>query len=303
MAQQSDTVRVDGHDVRFTNAEKVFYPQTGATKGEVLDYYLRIAPLLVPQAAWRPATRKRWVAGVGTAEHPGKVFFRKDLEPGAPDWLPTAQMVHQNGTNTYPMVNGAAVLAWTSQLGALELHTPQWRFASDGTQANPDRLVIDLDPGPGVDLRGCAEVALLVRRVFSSQSLATYPVTSGSKGIHVYVPLDGSLSSDDATALAKDVASGLQVDYPERVVTVQKRSERGGRVLIDWSQNSRAKTTVCPYSLRGRLIPNVAAPRTWEEIEDEDLRQLSYLEVLDRVEEGFDPLSDLGWYEDHAPRV
>lgn len=301
MAKTTPMMQIDGHDVRFTNPEKVMYPETGTTKAEVLNYYLRVAKVLIPQSSWRPATRKRWVEGVGSAAKPGPVFFRKDLEAGAPPWLPTGQMRHKSGVNTYPLVNDAAVLAWMTQLAALEIHTPQWRFNSLGAEMNPDRLVVDLDPGPDADLAECVEVAFLVRQFFDQNAMPVYPVTSGSKGIHLYVPLDGTVTSAQATQLAKDLASDLQGKYPNKVVAVQKKAERQGRVLLDWSQNSSAKTTVCPYSLRGRTQPYVAAPRTWEEIGDGQLRQLSYEEVLARVEAGLDPMDALGWHEDGPP--
>lgn len=302
MTQGTNAVEVDGHSIRFTHPEKVMYPETGTTKADVLDYYLRIAEVLVPQSAWRPATRKRWIGGVGTAKEPGKVFFRKDLEKGAPEWLPTGQMQHKKGINTYPLVNSAAALAWFAQMDALEIHVPQWRFDADGNECNPDRLVIDLDPGPGVDLQGCARIALKVRELFQEMGRESFPVTSGSKGIHLYVPLGGNLTSEDASGIAKRVATDLETQLPDRVVSMQKKALRDGRVLLDWSQNSSAKTTVCPYSLRGRQRPWVAAPRTWEEIEDPRLAQLTYQEVLERVAGGVDPIASLGWYGPGAPK-
>ncbi len=302
MTQGTNAVEVDGHSVRFTHPEKIMYPETGTTKADVLDYYLRIAEVLVPQSAWRPATRKRWIGGVGTAKEPGKVFFRKDLEKGAPVWLPTGQMQHKKGINTYPLVNSAAALAWFAQMDALEIHVPQWRFDAAGNECNPDRLVIDLDPGPGVDLQGCAQIALKVRELFQEMGRESFPVTSGSKGIHLYVPLGGNLTSEDASGIAKRVATDLETQLPDRVVSMQKKALRDGRVLLDWSQNSSAKTTVCPYSLRGRQRPWVAAPRTWEEIEDPRLAQLTYQEVLERVAGGVDPIASLGWYGPGAPK-
>ena len=301
MGEDKDVIEVGGHTLRFTHPEKVMYPPTGTTQRDVLEYYLAIAPLLLPQSAWRPATRKRWVDGVGTPADPGKVFFRKDLERGAPEWLPTAEIAHRKRTNTYPLVNDAAVLAWFAQMAALEIHVPQWRFDERGRRMNPDRLVIDLDPGPGVDLRGCAEVALMVRDLLDTRGQETFPVTSGSKGIHLYLPLDGEITSEEASALAHHLALQLEENHPSRVVAIQKKTAREGRVLLDWSQNSPAKTTVCPYSLRGRTRPMVACPRTWEEIEDPGLEQLPYQEVLGRAAKGVDPMRKLGWYGAVAP--
>lgn len=295
------TIQVDGHSVNLTNLDKILYPTTGTTKGDVLDYYLQVAPLMVPQAAWRPATRKRWVNGVGTEEQPGKFFFRKNLESSAPSWVPTDQIEHQHGTNIYPLVNNAAVLAWFAQVAALEVHVPQWRFDDEGVANPPDRLVFDLDPGPGTGLEECAIVAKAIREILSGANLDPLPVTSGSKGLHLYAALDGSVDSEQASALAHKVAGALETDMPDLVVAMQRKALREGKVLIDWSQNSASKTTICPYSLRGRIRPTVAAPRMWEELDEPNLRQLTYLEVLERAEEGIDPLASQGWYETHAP--
>lgn len=294
MATREQTVEVDGRRLKLSNLDKVLYPATGTTKGEVIDYYRRVAPLMIPQAARRPATRKRWVDGVGTAEKPGKVFFRKDLEDHAPDWLPRADIEHSDGTSTYPLIEETAVLVWLAQLAALEIHTPQWRFDQDLEPANPDRMVLDLDPGEGAELADCARVAGWCREILTDMGLDAYPVTSGSKGIHLYAPLDGSSTADEIAGVAHELARALEQDHPDHVVSAMKKSLRGGKVLVDWSQNNGHKTTVCPYSLRGRLEPTVAAPRTWEEIEDPGLQHLGLDEVLDRVEDGQDPIAPLG---------
>ncbi|EMQ99900.1 ATP-dependent DNA ligase [Paeniglutamicibacter gangotriensis] len=289
-----ELVTVAGHRLRVSNLDKVLYPQTGTTKGEVLAYYAQVAHVLVPQAAQRPATRKRWVNGVGTAQDPGPVFFRKDLEDSAPDWVPRATLKHKDHDSTYPLVDNAAVLAWLGQLAALEIHVPQWRFDQDLAPARPDRMVLDLDPGPGAGLGECAAVALMCREVLEGMGLRTFPVTSGSKGIHVYAGLDGSHTSDQISAVAKELARGMAQEYPDLVVAQMKRSLREGKVFIDWSQNNASKTTVCPYSLRGKDTPWVAAPRTWDEIEEPGLRQLEFHEVLERVASGHDPIAPLG---------
>lgn len=298
---KSSMVEIEGHSLKVSNLDKIMYPATGTTKADVMDYYLQVAPVLIPQSAWRSATRKRWVDGVGTKETPGKVFFRKDLEPSAPNWIPTGKLEHRSGTTTYPLVNNAAVLAWFAQVAALEVHVPQWRFNNSGAQNPPDRLVIDLDPGPGAGLPECAEVAQAVREILTEIGLAPVPVTSGSKGIHLYAPLDGQISSDRASAIARRLAEALEKDLPDLVVATQRKTERTGKVLVDWSQNNAAKTTVCPYSLRGRDQPTVAAPRTWEELQEPNLRQLSYQEVLERVKDGIDPLASQGWDATGAP--
>ncbi|ATG52845.1 ATP-dependent DNA ligase [Brachybacterium vulturis] len=294
MASHEQHVEVDGHRLRLSNLDKVLYPATGTTKGEVIQYYHRIAPLLIPQASRRPATRKRWVDGVGTAEKPGTVFFRKDLEDHAPDWLPRADLEHNDGISTYPLVDEPAVLVWLAQLAALEIHTPQWRFDGDLEPAHPDRLVLDLDPGEGAGLPQCAQVASWCREILTDMGLEAYPVTSGSQGLHLYAPLDGETTAREVSQVARRLARALEEDHPEEVISTQTRSQRAGKVLVDWSQNNGSKTTVCPYSLRGRLRPTVAAPRTWEEIEDPDLAQLELDEVLARAEDGVDPIAPLG---------
>ncbi|WIY82926.1 ATP-dependent DNA ligase [Propionimicrobium sp. PCR01-08-3] len=303
MATKRQTIEVGGLKLAVSNLDKVMYPETGTTKGDVLDYYLQIAPVLVPQAAWRPATRKRWVNGVGTADDPGEVFFRKDLEDGTPGWVPTGKIVHKERTNVYPLANNAAVLAWFAQLAALEVHVPQWRFGSDGAPRNPDRLVLDLDPGEGAGLKECVAVAHMIRDILTDMKLDAVPVTSGSKGIHLYAPLDGRTTSDQVAAVAKQLAESLEKEAPKQVIAIQKRAERAGKVLVDWSQNNAAKTTVCPYSLRGRMRPTVACPRTWDELDDPKLAQLDYREVLKRVADGLDPIADQGWPFDQAPEA
>lgn len=289
MAGREQTVQVQGHRLRLTNLDKVLYPATGTTKGEVIDYYSRIAPVILPLLAGRPVTRKRWPDGVGDAEHPGMSFFTKDLERGAPDWLPRMPIEHSSGTKTYPLIDSQAALVWLGQVASLELHVPQWRFAGDGTAANPDRLVLDLDPGPGVGLAQCAEIARLVREILRGMSLEAVPVTSGSKGIHLYAPLPGSLTSEAASNLARELARALETDHPDLVVSSMSKAARPGKVFLDWSQNNGKKTTISPYSLRGREHPTVAAPRTWEELAEPDLRQLLFTEVLERAAAGIAP--------------
>lgn len=284
---------VDGHRLKLTSLDKVIYPETETTKAEVIHYYAEIAPFLLPHSTDRPATRKRWVNGVGTADRPGQMFFQKNLDNSAPSWVERRGIEHKDHTNTYPLVNDAATLTWLAQISALEIHVPQWRFGPRGKILNPDRLVLDLDPGDGAGLPECVEVAMYARSILQDMGLQPLPVTSGSKGIHLYAPLDGRQSSDEVSAVAKELARALQADHPDLVVSDMKRTLRTGKVLVDWSQNNAAKTTVCPYSLRGRLRPMVAAPRTWEEFEDPKLEHLDYREVLERVRAGIDPATAL----------
>lgn len=286
-----ERVRVAGRELTLTNLDKVIYPQTGTTKADVLAYYAAVAHVLIPAAANRPATRKRWVNGVGTAEKPGEVFFQKNLEDSAPGWLPRAAITHKDRTIHYPMVNDPAVLTWFGQINSLEIHVPQWRVDSHGNQLNPDRLVLDLDPGEGAGLPECREVALLARAILQDVGLDPVPVTSGSKGIHLYAPLDGTQTSDQISAFARELARALEADHPDLAVSDMKKTLRRGKVLVDWSQNNAAKTTIVPYSLRGRPTPMAAAPRTWREISSPRLRHLDYQEVLQRVRDGKDPFA------------
>lgn len=293
MAAASDKqiVTVDGRRLPVTNLGKVLYPETGTTKADVLDYYTRVAPLLLPHSAWRPATRKRWVHGVGTEDAPGQMFFQKDLGDGTPDWVKRFEIEHSDHTNTYPVVNDRATLAWLAQIAALEIHVPQWRFGPRGARKNPDRMVFDLDPGDGVGLPECVEAARLCREILDDMGMPAFPVTSGSKGIHLYASLDGKQTSDQVSQVAHELARALEADHPDLVVSDMKKALRVGKVLLDWSQNNGAKTTIAPYSLRGRARPTVAVPRTWEELESPELRHLEYDEVLDRIESTGDPMA------------
>jgi len=294
MAATSDqTVIVDGYPIKLTNLDKVLYPETKTTKADVIGYYAQVASVMVPHLKDRPATRKRWPDGVGSGEVKPTVFFAKDLPKGTPDWVSRYKIIHRDHDNYYPVVNDLATLTWLAQLAALEIHVPQWKFAPSGEPRNPDRLVLDLDPGPGVTLSECAEIAVLVRDILGDIGHEPVPVTSGSKGIHLYAQLDGALSTSQATELARELAMALEADHRDRVISSMKRSARDGKVFIDWSQNNGAKTTVSPYSLRGRQHPTVAAPRTWQELASPDLRQLDYTEMADRIAELGDLLGSL----------
>jgi len=285
-------VRIGGRRLRLSNLDKVLYPETGTTKGEVIDYYSRIAPLLLPHVADRPLTRKRWPDGVGTDADPGEPFFAKALEPGAPAWVRRFPIDHSSGAKDYPLVDDLPTLVYLAQVASLELHVPQWRFTSDGERQNPDRLVLDLDPGPGVGLAECAEVARWARAILQDIGLEPFPVTSGSKGIHLYARLDGRQSSDAASAVAKELARAIEADHPDLVVSQMAKAARPGKVFIDWSQNNGSKTTIAPYSLRGRPRPYVAAPRTWQELDDPDLRHLLFSEVLERPDDPLAPVDE-----------
>jgi bifunctional non-homologous end joining protein LigD len=283
--------------VKLTNPDKVLYPASGTTKAEVFDYYINIAGVMIPHIAGRAATRKRWPNGVDEAS-----FFEKQLASSAPDWLNRASITHRSGTTTYPIIDTVEGLAWIAQQAALEVHVPQWRFVPGGRSgAGEDavdpgpatRLVFDLDPGEGVKMKQLCEVAQAVRDLMGDIGLTTYPLTSGSKGLHLYAPLEEPVSSRGAVVLAKRVAQQLEQAMPKLVTATMTKSLRTGKVFLDWSQNNGSKTTIAPYSLRGREHPTVAAPRTWDEIADPKMRHLRFDEVLQRVEKNGDLLAEL----------
>jgi len=284
------TVLVDGRRLQVSNLDKVMYPATETTKGEVLNYYARVAPFLLPHLADRPVTRVRWPHGTD-----GPSFFEKNLPAGAPSWLhavvmPTSGSRSDSGNDTisYPVVHNTAALTYLVNLASLELHVPQWRFDDDGRPGNPDRMVIDLDPGTPAGLHECAQLALLVRDRLQRIGLATAPVTSGSKGMQLYARLPGEQDSDTIRDIAREIAQDLTKVRPQLVVWKMTKSLRPGKVLLDWSQNAASKTTITPYSLRGKDAPLVAAPRTWAEVEGgaerpDALRQLDLDDVLARL--------------------
>ena len=293
MAPEAQNVQIDGRRLRITNLDKVVYPETGTTKGEIIAYYTAIAPHILPLLDGRPVTRKRWVEGVGTADAPADAFFTKQLEPGAPSWIPRQEIQHSDGPKAYPLVEDVPTLVWLAQVAAIELHVPQWRFDTDGLPGTPDRLVLDLDPGPGVGLAQCAEVARIARALLTDIGLVPVPVTSGSKGIHLYAALPGQQTSDEISSVVKEIARLIETEHPDLATSTMAKAARGGKVFLDWSQNNGKKTTISPYSLRGRAQPWVAAPRTWEELDDPDLAQLDFASVLERAESALDPLEPL----------
>src|SRR5699024_840355 len=231
-------VHVAGRTLRVSSLDKVLYPATGTTKGEVLTYYVQIADRLLPELVGRPVTRIRWPHGVG-----GESFFEKNVPSGVPDWLPRVTLTGHGSrsgraTVTYPLVTDLAALVYLVNLGSLELHVPQWRVDHDGQPLPPDRLVIDLDPGPGAGLTECARVALLVRERLETVWLESRPVTSGSKGMQLYADLDGGRSSDEVSAVTKGLAQQLTEQHPGLMLWQMARARRTGKVFLDWSQNS-----------------------------------------------------------------
>ena len=278
-AAEGTRVEVAGRRLRLTSLDKLLYPSTETTKGEVLHYYAQVASVILPHLAHRALTRVRFPHGVGD-----QMFFEKNLPSGAPSWLPRVRI----DDVTYPMVDDLAELTYLVNLNSIELHIPQWTVDGEGRRRHPDRLVIDLDPGAPAGLRECAIAALMVRERLEALGLDLFPVTSGSKGMQLYAGLSGDLTSDQVRDLTQQLAQELTKKHPELIVWKMTKSLRPGKVFLDWSQNVAAKTTICPYSLRGRETPTVAAPRTWAEVEagaeDDSLEQLMFDEVLDRLD-------------------
>ncbi|HET8769133.1 MAG TPA: non-homologous end-joining DNA ligase [Pedococcus sp.] len=281
-------VEVAGRRLKLTSLDKLLYPHTETTKGEVLNYYAQVADVILPHLAGRPVTRVRWPHGTSDQS-----FFEKNLPSGAPSWLPRVQV----DDVTYPMVQDLSHLTYLVNLNSIELHVPQWRVDADGKRLHPDRLVVDLDPGAPAGLEECAQVALLVRDRLGELGLDLYPVTSGSKGMQLYATMPGDLSSDQTRDLAQQLAQELTKKHPDLIVWKMTKSLRPGKVFLDWSQNVAAKTTICPYSLRGKDAPTVAAPRTWDEVEQGAeggrFEQLDLEEVLERLDSEGDLIEDL----------
>lgn len=291
------SVEVEGRRLALSNLDKVLYPDTGFTKGEVIDYYSRIAPVLLPHLAHRAATRVRFPDGVE-----GNSFFEKNAPKATPEWvrtvtLPTPGSSRGRETIDFVVVEDLPTLIWLANLAALELHVHQWTVGPRGGVRGVDRLVFDLDPGAPAGFRECAQVALLLREVLTDLGLEPLPKTSGSKGMQLYIGL-AETDAERAHGFARDLAVAMEEAHPGLVVHRMEKALRGGKVLIDWSQNAAAKTTVAPYSLRARARPTVSTPVTWDEVAEAARgRELAFtaVEVLDRVEEVgdlFAPLFD-----------
>ncbi|GAB6899730.1 non-homologous end-joining DNA ligase [Kineosporia succinea] len=295
MPANEQLVDVGGRTLRLRNLDKVLYPSTGTTKGELLHYLTSVSGLLLPHLKDRPATRKRWPDGVESST----TFFEKNVPRGAPSWLRDVTLPAPGSTKdremvTYPLIDDLAGLVWAANLAALELHVPQWRVGPRGAAKDPDLLVIDLDPGAPAGLPQCAEVAWAVREKLEDDGLVAFPVTSGGKGMQLYAAVSGKQDATTVREYAHRLAEGLEREMPRLVVSRMAKALRKNKVLLDWSQNHSAKTTICPFSPRGRERPTVAAPRTWDELDDPGaLRQLEFGEVLDRVPDLGDPLAEL----------
>ncbi len=283
-AGRSVEVRVGDRTLRLTNLDKVYWPEVGFTKGQMIDYYTRVAPALLPHLRDRPLTLKRYPEGVG-----GEMFYEKNCPKHRPPWIETAQ-VWSDGNDRYMqycMVQDLPSLVWVAQLGTIELHTS---LSLCEKLPQPRMLVFDLDPGPPATIVECCRVAMWLRDWFTEHSLQACAKTSGSKGLQVYVPLNTPVDYEQTKTISRGVAQKLERERPQHVVHMQRKTLREGKVLIDWSQNDEYKTTVNVYSLRARDRPTVSTPVRWDEVErcleagDPDLLAFDSDAVLQRIE-------------------
>jgi bifunctional non-homologous end joining protein LigD len=254
-------VEIGGRRLKLTNLEKVLYPAAGFTKGQVIDYYARIAPVLVPHLSGKPLTLKRYPSGVDS-----EFFFEKNATKHRPEWVQTAPIWSEGNQReiNYILANDLATIVWLANLAAIELH-PSLSLAED--IESPRTMVFDLDPGPPANIVQCCQVGLWLRDIFEHFKLESFPKTSGSKGLQIYVPLNTKTSYDDTKPFAHALARLLENEHRELVVSDMKKAIRTGKVLVDWSQNDEHKTTISVYSLRARERPTVSTPVTWEEVE------------------------------------
>jgi bifunctional non-homologous end joining protein LigD len=288
-------VEVEGRQLVLSNLEKVLYPEVGFSKAQVIDYYSRIAPVMLPHLRGRPATFKRYPDG---AE--GKFFFEKNAPKHKPDWVRTVELASPGSTKNretidYVVIDDLPTLVWAANLASLELHVPMWRVGPRGAPKGADTLVFDLDPGPPATIVECCAVAQILREALAEDGLSGYPKTSGSKGLQLYVPVK-PVDPERTWSYAKELAQRLEREHPPLIVFKMEKALRPGKVLVDWSQNSPAKTTVAPYSLRARPRATASTPVTWDEVEactrPEDL-SFTADEVLERVAAHGDLLAPL----------
>jgi bifunctional non-homologous end joining protein LigD len=290
-------VTIEGHRLELTNLDKVLYPEAGVTKAEVIHYYSQVAPVLLPHVAGRPVTLRRYPDGVD-----GPSFFEKNAARSAPPWVQTVDVPRHLGSSRgrsrkdrdeedihYVLICDRASLAWAGNLAALELHVPMWRATGAAGEAPADLMVFDLDPGAPATIVECCTVGLWLRDALADAGYRALPKTSGSKGLQLYVPLDPVRPAEESSAEAHRIAKELEREHPDAVVSNMRKDLRKGKVLIDWSQNSAAKTTVAPYSLRARPRPTVSTPVTWDEVEagadGDNPLVFEHTDVLRRVEE------------------
>jgi bifunctional non-homologous end joining protein LigD len=291
--KQTVTVEVDGRQLTLSNLTKVLYPEVGFSKGEIIVYYSRIAPVLLPHLADRPLTVKRYPNGVDQ-----QFFFEKNAPRGTPSWVRTVTLPAPGSTKSrdtidYVVVEGLPTVVWLANLAALELHVPQWRVAPAARDSAPpkraarprtDLVVFDLDPGPPATIAECCEVAVRLRELLENHGLRPVAKTSGSKGMQVSAPIDVA-DQELPSRYAHAVARHLERELPGLVVSRMAKSLRPGKVFVDWSQNNPAKTTVAPYSLRAKPTPTASTPLAWQEVERGGHLSFTADEVLGRVEQ------------------
>jgi bifunctional non-homologous end joining protein LigD len=255
------TIEVQGKQLKLSNLEKVLYPATGFTKQQVIDYYVRIAPAMLPHLAGRALTRKRYPNGVDA-----EFFYEKNAPQHRPDWVKTAPIWSEGNHRTvhYILANDLPTLVWLANLAALELH-PSLALAKDITC--PTMMVFDLDPGPPANIVQCCQVGIWLREIFDHFGLQSFPKTSGSKGLQIYMPLNTPTTYESTKTFARALAQLLEQEHPKMVVSDMKKSLRTGKIFVDWSQNDEHKTTVAVYSLRARERPTVSTPVSWDEVE------------------------------------
>ena len=296
-------VEIGGRHLKLTNLEKVFYPATGFTKGQMIDYYARIAPVLVPHLTDKPLTLKRYPNGVN--EEP---FFEKNATKHRPDWVKTAPIWSQGNQRNvnYILCNDLATLIWVANLGSIELH-PSLSHADE--ILCPRSIVFDLDPGPPANIIQCCQVALWLRAIFEHFGLESFPKTSGSKGMQIYVPLNTKTSYDETKPFAHLLARHLEDEHRDLVVSDMKKAIRTSKVFVDWSQNDDHKTTVSVYSLRARERPTVSTPITWAEAEhalkkkDPSLLVFETHQTLERIEKLGDLFAPLLKLKQRLPKL
>jgi bifunctional non-homologous end joining protein LigD len=302
----SRVVEVDGRELKLTNLDKVLYPKVGFSKGEMVDYYARVADAMVPHLRGRAVTLRRFPEGV---EDLDSAFFEKRCPKHRPQWVKTASV--RAGPNAgkidFCVCDGRPTLIWMAQLAAIELH-PSLSLARAPTR--PTVLAFDLDPGAPADIVDCCRVALRLRDMFGHFGVECFPKTSGSKGMQVYVPLNlKEVSYETTKPFAKAIAQLLEKQTPDQVVSKMKKVERGGKVFVDWSQNHRSKTTIAVYSLRARERPTVSTPVTWEEVEsvagsgDGDSLVFEADAVLERIERHGDLFAPVLELEQELPEL
>ena len=287
MPQKAELV-VEGKELSVSNLDKVLYPKVGFTKGQVIDYYIRIAPVLLPHLKDRPLTMKRYPNGVNK-----EFFYEKNCPSHRPKWVKTAK-VWSEGNNRmmdYCLAQDLPTLVWAANLADLELHTS---LAKKSDVAKPTMMVFDLDPGAPADIVQCCQVGLWLRDLLGKMKLKAFAKTSGSKGLQVYVPLNTPVTFDQTKDLSRALAQYLEHEHPDRVTSNMSKSVRKGKVFVDWSQNDEHKTTICVYSLRAKEEPTVSTPVGWDEVANCLNKKKSYLlkfrsdQVLARVDKKTD---------------